>query len=98
MKEDLLFMQTCADEYRAMLKLYMSAESRAIIMRLLAEAEYKIVAAPAGENISWIVHPQSDGVAWHGATPSASMPARSRSRTSGLPRTDGRRRRGRSLF
>jgi len=45
MMEDLFFIQREISVYRAMLKLYMGAESRATLMQLLAEAEHKLAVA-----------------------------------------------------
>jgi hypothetical protein len=50
MQEDPFFMKRDISHYGAMLKLYMSDESRAALTRLLAEAEHKLsVATASGE-------------------------------------------------
>jgi hypothetical protein len=42
MQEDAFFLKLNISHHRAMLKLHMSDESRAALMRLLADAEHKL--------------------------------------------------------
>jgi hypothetical protein len=49
MHEDAVFIQRDISHYGAMLKLHMGGESRAALMRLLAEAEHKLAVATAGD-------------------------------------------------
>ena len=43
MMEDTFFIERCISQYRVMLKLLMSRESRGVLLRLLAEAEHRLV-------------------------------------------------------
>jgi hypothetical protein len=45
MMEDTFFIERCISQYRVMLKLLMSRESRGVLLRLLAEAEHRLVVA-----------------------------------------------------
>jgi hypothetical protein len=45
MMEDIFFIERCISQYRVMLKLLMSRESRGVLLRLLAEAEHRLVVA-----------------------------------------------------
>jgi hypothetical protein len=43
--EDTYFIERCISQYRMMLKLLMSSECRGVLLRLLAEAEHRLVVA-----------------------------------------------------
>jgi hypothetical protein len=43
MMEDLFFIERCITKYKVMLKLVISSESRGVLIRLLAEAEHRLV-------------------------------------------------------